>query len=439
MELNFSLHPQQMKIANSKARFKVCAAGRRGGKSFYAAISCLIEGLKNEKNGFDLALRPVYYISPTFDQSKRNVWDLIKVLGGFGTKDSVIESVVENQGVIRLVNGRKIELKGADRPDTLRGVGLSYVVLDEYAFMKPDVWEVVVSPTLTDVEGDALFIGTPEGTNHFYDLYVYADSGKDPEWAAFTFRSMDNPALNRKEVEKARGRLSAANFKQEYEASFKSSSGIMFKEEYFKYLDEEPETGTWYVAVDPAGFSDFAKESNAKISRLDECAIACVKVGDFGWYVGDIFHGRWGVKETAKRILYAASRYKALVVGIEGGSLKNAVTPYLTDEMLRVGNFPKIHEVTHGGQKKVERIAWALEGRFEHGRLYFRKDAEYLKALTNQLLDFPNPLSHDDLIDALAYIDQLAETDWDGLDIDPDEEDDWDDFDLVGRNETTGY
>ena len=164
-----------------------------------------------------------------------------------------------------------------------------------------------------------------------------------------------------------------------------------------------------------------------------------MKVGDFGWYVGDIFHGRWGVKETAKRILYAASRYKALVVGIEGGSLKNAVMPYLTDEMLRVGNFPKIHEVTHGGQKKVERIAWALEGRFEHGRLYFRKDAEYLKALTNQLLDFPNPLSHDDLIDALAYIDQLAETDWDGLDIDPDEEDDWDDFDLVGRNETTGY
>jgi phage terminase large subunit-like protein len=105
--------------------------------------------------------------------------------------------------------------------------------------------------------------------------------------------------------------------------------------------------------------------------------------------------------------------------------------------MLRLGTFPRIITVTHGGQKKVERIAWALEGRFEHGRLWFRKDAEYLHALESQLLDFPNPLSHDDLIDSLAYIDQLAETDWEPAD----DEDEWgdNDFDMNGRNKTTGY
>ena len=441
MELNFTLHPQQMEIANSKARFKVCAAGRRGGKSFYAAVSLLIEGLKNEKNGYKLdETKLVFYVSPTFDQSKRNIWSLIRTLGGFGTSKSVIASVVENQGVIRLVNGRIIELKGADRPDTLRGVGLSYLVLDEYADMKPDVWEQVLAPTLTDVEGDALFIGTPDGKNHFYDLYQFAKYGDkhglDPEWGAFTFTSLQNPALNPKEIEAARRRMSSSNFAQEYLASFDASSGVVFREEYFQFMEEEPTEGTWYIAVDPAGFADMATTTQGKLNRLDECSIAVVKVGPYGWYIGDIIHGRWGVRETATRILRAAQRYKALVVGIEGGSLKNAIMPYLTDETLRLGTFPRIKEVTHGGQKKVERIAWALEGRFEHGRVWFKKDAEYYKPLTSQLLDFPNPLSHDDLIDSLAYIDQLAETDWDPVDED---EEGWDDFEFAGRCATTGY
>ena len=436
MELNFTLHEQQLLIANSPARFKVCAAGRRGGKSYYAAVSLLVEGLKNEKNGYKLdETKLVFYVSPTFDQSKRNIWSLIKSLGGFGTSKSVIASVVENQGVIRLVNGRIIELKGADRPDTLRGVGLSYLVLDEYADMKPDVWEQVLAPTLTDVEGDALFIGTPDGKNHFYDLYKYANKGTDFEWEAFTFHSMNNPALNPKEIEAARNRMSSSNFKQEYEASFDASSGVVFDEEMFRYMDEEPPEGTWYVSVDPAGFADMATTTQGKLSRLDECAISCVKVGPYGWFIGDVFHGRWGVRETATRILRAAQKYKALVVGIEGGSLKNAIMPFLTDEMIRLGTFPRIRDVSHGGIKKVERIAWALEGRFEHERIWFRSDAEWIPALTSQLLEFPNPLSHDDLIDSLAYIDQIAETDWHPEET---EDDDWEDLDL-GRCASTGY
>ncbi len=201
--------------------------------------------------------------------------------------------------------------------------------------------------------------------------------------------------------------MSSSNFKQEFEASFSSSGGAVFKEEYFQYSDE-PSEGTWFIAVDPAGFHDLETTTQGKLSRLDECAIACVKVGPYGWYVGDVIHGRWGIRETSVKILRAAQKYKALVVGIERGSLKNAIMPYLTDQMMRLSTFPRIKEVTHGNQKKTERIAWALEGRFEHGRIFFREDAEYVQPLINQLLDFPNPLAHDDLIDALAYIDQVA-------------------------------
>jgi len=437
MEFKFSLHPQQLALANSKARFKICAAGRRGGKSYYACVSLLVEGMKDEKNGFDLSTKEIFYVSPTFDQSKRNVWDLLKMMGGFGTKKSIIKMAWENTGIIQLINGRKIELKGADRPDTLRGVGLSYAVLDEYAFMKPSVWEQVLLPTLTDVEGDALFIGTPDGKNHFFDLFDYASKGTDPEWEAFTFRSIDNPTLNKKEVEKARTRMSSSNFKQEYEASFSAGGGAVFKEEYFSYLKDEPEDGEWYIAVDPSGYADLETTTQGKLSTLDECGIAVVKVGPSGWFVGDILHGRWGVRETATRILRAAQKYKAMAVGIEKGSLKNAMMPYLTDEMMRLSTFPSIREVTHGGQKKSERIAWALEGRFEHGRIFFREGAEWIRPLENQLLDFPNPLSRDDLIDALAYIDQVASTDWD--EEVSSEEDEWVELEAVGRSYATGY
>ena len=87
-----------------------------------------------------------------------------------------------------------IHLKGSDKPDTLRGVGLSFVVLDEFATMKPETWEEIIQPTLTDVKGAAMFIGTPAGKNHFYDLWMDA---KDEEgWQSFEYRSVDNPYLD---------------------------------------------------------------------------------------------------------------------------------------------------------------------------------------------------------------------------------------------------
>ena len=431
-EITFNLHHGQAEIFNDPHRFKVVAAGRRFGKTYLSVVALLINGMKETHRGYNLLDKRVFYVAPTFDQGKRIIWDLIKVLG-----KEVIQSTLENQAIITLVNGRKIEIKGADRPDTLRGVGLSYAVLDEYAFMKPDVWEQILRPTLSDVEGDALFIGTPDGKNHFFDLFKLENNDPDDEWKSFSFLSMDNPYLNAKEIAKAKNTLSQANFKQEYEASFSASGGVVFKESQFRFMDAAPEEGTYYIAVDPAGFEDLNSSTKSKLSRLDECAIAIVKVGTYGWFVEDIMHGRWNTRETSIRILDAARRYDSLKIGIEKGSLRNAMLPYLTDQMMRLSFFPHIGEVTHGGQKKTERIAWSLAGRFEHGRIFFKEGAEYLPYLRSQLMDFPNPLSHDDLIDALAYIDQVAKTDYDPDD-EPEEE--WeDDEDSYGQSTITGY
>ena len=399
-ELDVQLHPAQLEIFNSTARFKVVSAGRRFGKSRLAAWILIIKALQSES-------KDVFYIGPTFQQAKDIMWNMLKELL-HGT--DLIETTHENTATMKLVNGRRISLKGSDRPDTLRGVGLAYVVLDEYASMKVEVWEQIIRPTLSDVKGGALFIGTPAGKNHFYDLYLEAD--KDEDWEAFQYTSIDNPLIDPKEVEVARRTMSTQAFRQEFEASFVSFTGGIFKNEWIKYDENEPEEGNFVIAVDPAGFEAVEKERGLKGSKLDETAISIVKIHGDKWWVKDILHGRWNIKETASKILQAAIENQATTVGIESGALKNAILPYLQDEMRTQGRWVVITDVTHGGKKKADRITWALQGRLEHGKITFNRNTNWNGELETQLIEFPSKGTHDDIIDSLAYIDQVSVADF---------------------------
>ena len=399
-ELDVQLHPAQLEIFNSTARFKVVSAGRRFGKSRLAAWILIIKALQSES-------KDVFYIGPTFQQAKDIMWNMLKELL-HGT--DLIETTHENTATMKLHNGRRISLKGSDRPDTLRGVGLAYVVLDEYASMKVEVWEQIIRPTLSDVKGGALFIGTPAGKNHFYDLYLEAD--KDEDWEAFQYTSIDNPLIDPKEVEVARRTMSTQAFRQEFEASFVSFTGGIFKNEWIKYDENEPEEGNFVIAVDPAGFEAVEKERGLKGSKLDETAISIVKIHGDKWWVKDILHGRWNIKETASKILQAAIENQATTVGIESGALKNAILPYLQDEMRTQGRWVVITDVTHGGKKKADRITWALQGRLEHGKITFNRNTNWNAELETQLIEFPSKGTHDDIIDSLAYIDQVSVADF---------------------------
>ena len=399
-ELDVQLHPAQLEIFNSTARFKVVSAGRRFGKSRLAAWILIIKALQSES-------KDVFYIGPTFQQAKDIMWNMLKEL----LHDTdLIETTHENTATMKLVNGRRISLKGSDRPDTLRGVGLAYVVLDEYASMKVEVWEQIIRPTLSDVKGGALFIGTPAGKNHFYDLYLEAE--KDEDWEAFQYTSIDNPLIDPKEVEVAKRTMSTQAFRQEFEASFVSFTGGIFKNEWIKYDENEPEEGNFVIAVDPAGFEAVEKERGLKGSKLDETAISIVKIHGDKWWVKDILHGRWNIKETASKILQAAIENQATTVGIESGALKNAILPYLQDEMRTQGRWVVITDVTHGGKKKADRITWALQGRLEHGKITFNRNTNWNAELETQLIEFPSKGTHDDLIDSLAYIDQVSVADF---------------------------
>jgi phage terminase large subunit-like protein len=344
----------------------------------------------------------VWYVAPTQGQARDIMWLTLLELG-----NPVIESSHVNNMQIKLVNGAVISLKGADRPETMRGVSLKFVVLDEYADMKPSVFEQILRPALADLKGKSLFIGTPMGRNHFYELYNYGEKNDDKEYKSWHFTSFDNPLLDPKEIEAAKKSMSSFAFRTEFMASFEAASGGIFKEEWIKIDEEEPKDGRYFVAVDLAGFENVAAATTAKKKRLDQSAIAIVKVTSEGWWVADIEYGRWDIKQTAQKIFDVVRDYEPVCVGIERGALKNAVLPYLSDLMRKYNSYFRIEDLTHGNKKKTDRITWSLQGRLEHGKITFN-EGPWNSEIIDELMNFPNPQVHDDLIDALSYIDQIA-------------------------------
>ena len=392
MNLDIQLLDWQQEVWNDPTRFKVVAAGRRTGKSRLAAYLLIVNGLQAIKGH-------VFYVAPTQGQARDIMWNLLLDVG----KDVIKSSHVNNMQ-ITLINDVIISLKGADRPETMRGVSLSYLVMDEYADMKPDVWELILRPALADYSAPALFIGTPMGRNHFYDLYRNAEIGDDPDFAAWHYTSYDNNLIDKTEIDRAKKSMSSYAFRQEFMASFEARGSEMFKEDWVHFDENEPD-GDYYIAVDLAGFEEMGKKNKTK--NLDNTAIAVTKVNQHGWWVADIIVGRWTLDQTAVKIFRAVQDYRPVAVGIEKGIARQAVMSPLSDLMAKYSRFFRVEELTHGNRKKVDRVMWALQGRFENGLISLNK-GDWNYQFMDELFQFPDVLTHDDMVDALAYIDQLA-------------------------------
>ena len=391
--LNIELLPWQQEVWNDDRRFKIVAAGRRTGKSRLAAWMLIVNALQAERGH-------VFYVAPTQGQARDIMWQTLLELG-----HPVVASSHINNLQIKLINGSTISLKGSDRPETMRGVSLKFLVMDEYADMKPETFEQILRPALADQKGSALFIGTPMGRNHFYELYKYAELEDDETYRAWHFTSYNNPLLDASEIDTAKKSMSSYAFRQEFMASFEARGSEMFKEEWVKY-GTEPEDGDYYISIDLAGFEEVNKK-RTKNTRLDDTAIAVVKVNTDGWFVHDIIYGRWELNETASKIFQAINQYRPVSVGIERGIARQAVMSPLHDLMKRHQRFFRVEELTHGNKKKTDRVMWALQGRFENGYITINK-GDWNSRFLDQLFQFPDPLTHDDLVDALAYTDQLA-------------------------------
>ena len=402
MDLEVKLLPWQEQVWTEDAKFQIVAAGRRTGKTELAAWRLLINALTDGILDKDAAR---FYVAPTQRQAKDVMWKKLLQLGS-----SVITKMHINDLEITLVNGQTISLKGADRPETMRGVKLADLVLDEYADMKPYVLEEILMPALSDYDTGFLMIGSPMGRNHFYDEYAKALLGEDEDYAAYQFTSYANPYISPELIDKRRKQMSTYAFKQEFEASFEAQGSEIFHEEWVDYYrgDDKPSNCQWYIAIDLAGFEEMGKKNKSR--NLDSSAICCVGVDTDGdWWVEEIIHGRWTLDETAWKIFEAVEKYRPIKVGIEKGIAKQAVMSPLTDMMRRNNRVFNVVDLTHGNQKKQDRIAWALQGRLEQGLIHINNDGEWTPSFLDQLFQFPDRLTHDDMIDALSYIDQLQD------------------------------
>lgn len=251
IESKFTPHENQQTIRDSNARFKVVVAGRRFGKTVFAVNELINNAL--EKPG-----SRVWYIGPTYRQAKEIAW---KMLFEYLPKE-FIHKRNEVELSVDLIQGSEIALKGADNPESLKGVGLDFCVLDEYGQMKEEAWDEAIRPMLVVSKGGAIFIGTPVGYNHFWR--IYNKEKEDTDYKSFHFKTVDNLAIEgiAEEVEKARSETDPIRFSQEYEANFESLVGRpRFDHIILKQMFERARAPVRGVLTYASGSVDFSEGS----------------------------------------------------------------------------------------------------------------------------------------------------------------------------------
>jgi phage terminase large subunit len=230
----------QSEIFLSEARFVSVVAGRRFGKTFLATGALLRAAISGNN-------RNVWYVAPTYGAAKEICWNmLIDTI-----PEQYIQKTNETALTIKLINGSVIALKGAEKPNNLRGRALDYVVLDEFADMRPEAWYEVLRASLSDRQGGAMFIGTPKGRNHFYDLWAKGID-KAVDWESFQYTTIEGGNVPEDEIEQAKQDLDARTFNQEYCAEFVTYSGLIYysfsREESVLALDDD--NGTLHIGMD---------------------------------------------------------------------------------------------------------------------------------------------------------------------------------------------
>lgn len=267
-------HKAQDEVAADLHRFRVLDAGRRFGKTVLAVYEML--GKACAKEGNDIA-----YIAPTYQQARDLAWEPLKSYGRPAI-EKVNESRLEVTMKAKGGGTSRIILRGWESIETLRGMKFAFVVIDEVAMLRDwwENWQEVIRPTLTDLKGEALFISTPKGFNHFYDLYNLEE--KDKDFKSFHFTTYDNPNIPVDEIDKAKQELPEDRFAQEYMGDFRKTEGLVYKE-----FDRKLHVTT-----------ELPKNVNETVSGVDfgftnPCAMHKIQIDNDGvWWIVEEFYKR---------------------------------------------------------------------------------------------------------------------------------------------------
>ena len=244
-KINAKPHAGQLEVHNSDARFKVLSAGRRWGKTRLGVNECLDVAAQGGR---------AWWVSPSYKTSEVGWRPLRQIVRKIpGAEIRLVDRVVNFPG------GGFVAVRSADNPDSLRGEGLDFVVMDECAFMQREAWTEAIRPALSDRQGNVLFISTPKGRNWLWEIYQRGVSGEEG-WQSWTFPTANNPYIAKEEIDAAKRDLPEMIFRQEYLAEFIDDAGGVFRrvQEAAVLEPREYEEGKQYIAgVDVAASVDF--------------------------------------------------------------------------------------------------------------------------------------------------------------------------------------
>ncbi len=383
------LHSGQIEViqALEEKRFIIAVCGRRWGKTTLSLVAAVDQALKGLK---------VWVIFPVYPQALESWLNLKSLVRQLPEEYAEVREVEKR---IVLKNGGSIQIKSANKPETLRGAGgISLIIFDEVAYQEKETWETV-RPILSDSLGKALFISTPNGMNWFYELFDNAKRRKD--WAVFHYPTENSPRINKDELAQAKEELGSLVYAQEFLAEF-TEVGHMFKREWFAYYDviagDDPE----YIFED-----EVVKHSELSIFGTMDTALSIKETADYSVIMAvgstpsgkllvlDIFRDRLEAPELLPKIESMISKWNMAWLGVEDSSFGLGIIQMARRQGLPIRNLK-------ADKSKTARAVPAAAG-CENGTIYFLKNAKWLVEFERELTSFPSSGSHDDQVDALAY------------------------------------
>ena len=215
--MKITLTKPQHKVSTSKKRFRVLVSGRRFGKTYL----CITEMMKYASR----VKQNIWYVAPTFKMAREIVWSKLKeVLHSFNWVDTINES---NLSITIKKTGSKISLKGCENYDGLRGAGLDFLILDEFADIDEKAWTEVLRASVADTKGDVLMCGSPKGYGN-WAYRMYLKGKEDKEWDSFQFTTLDGGMVSKEEIEQAKQDIDIRTFRQEFEGTFENYAGAVY-------------------------------------------------------------------------------------------------------------------------------------------------------------------------------------------------------------------
>jgi hypothetical protein len=215
--MKITLTKPQHKVSSSNKRFRVLISGRRFGKTYLCITEMMKYATKVKKN--------IWYVAPTFKMAREIVWSKLKeILHSFNWIDNINES---NLTITIKKTGSKISLKGCENYDGLRGSGLDFLILDEFADIDEKAWTEVLRASVADTKGDVLMCGSPKGYGN-WAYRMYLKGKEDKEWDSFQFTTLQGGMVTADEIEQAKQDIDIRTFRQEFEGTFENYSGAVY-------------------------------------------------------------------------------------------------------------------------------------------------------------------------------------------------------------------